>query len=238
MPLTLHHAHPWRLKPEEARQVQSRLRALVRVEPLELAGVRRVAGVDAGFSGERIRAAAVLLDFPGLQPIESAVSELPLEFPYIPGLLSFREAPAMLEALARLSAPPDVLMIDGQGQAHPRRFGIACHLGVLLDLPAIGCAKSILVGRAAPLGAEAQSTAELREDGEVIGLAVRTRPGVRPVYLSVGHRVDLPSAAAFTLACCRGFRLPEPTRLADRLASRRGERTASAPPGPQPGDRG
>jgi deoxyribonuclease V len=154
-----------------------------------------------------------------MEPLEQAAAEMPLAFPYIPGLLSFREAPAILSALAQLSVLPDVLIVDGHGWAHPRRFGLACHLGVLLDLPTIGCAKSILTGQARALSETAGSTAELLDGSQVIGLALRTRPGVRPVYVSVGHRVDLASAARIIIDCGRGFQLPEPTRQAHRLAS-------------------
>jgi deoxyribonuclease V len=217
--LPLHHQHAWDLSPEEAQQVQQSLRGEVRVEPLGLDQVRRVAGIDAGFGEDRVYAAAVLLDFPGLRVVEQAVAAAPLLFPYIPGLLSFREAPAMLAALAQLNQLPDVLMVDGHGLAHPRRFGIACHLGVLLDLPAIGCAKSILVGRAGPLDEAVGSTAGLAAGGELLGQAIRTRQNVKPVYISVGHRVDLPSAVRIALACARGYRLPEPTRLAHNLVT-------------------
>ena len=219
MPLSLHHEHPWDLTPEQAREVQRSLRARVRIEPLDLQSVKYVVGVDASFGEDRVYASAVVLDFPGLRQIEGAVAEQPLTFPYIPGLLSFREAPAMLAALARLKTSPDVLIVDGHGVAHPRRFGIACHLGVLLDLPAIGCAKSILVGQLGPLGERVGSTANLAYGDEILGRAIRTRKNSNPVYVSVGHRVDLPSAARLVMACARGYRLPEPTRLAHNLVT-------------------
>lgn len=200
--------------------MQEELRGQVRIEPIYLEKVKTVAGVDAGFGGGQVYAGVVLLDYPGLRVIERAVYRSPAAFPYIPGLLSFREAPASLEALARLKSQPDVLIVDGHGLAHPRRFGLACHLGVLSGLPAIGCAKSILVGEVGDLGEEAGSIAELLEGDEVLGLAVRTRPGGKPVYLSIGHRVDLDSALALILACSRGHRLPEPARLAHQLVTR------------------
>lgn len=174
-----------------------------------------------GFRDGVARAAAVRLAYPSLELQEQVFAEEPLRFPYVPGLLSFREAPAILAALARLEHLPDVILVDGQGIAHPRRLGIASHLGVLLDHPTIGVAKSILVGKAGPLDEARGSTAELRAGGEVIGQLVRTRPGVKPVIVSIGHRADLPSAVALVLACGRGYRLPEPVRLADRLASAR-----------------
>jgi len=166
-----------------------------------------------------VRAAVVVLGFKTQELTQQAAVQMPISYPYVPGLLSFREAPAILEALARLNDLPDVLIVDGHGRAHPRRFGLACHLGVLLDLPAIGCAKSVLVGRAAPPGGEVGSTSELSLNGELLGLALRTRQRARPVYISVGHRIDLPSATQAVLACGRGYRLPEPLRLAHRLAT-------------------
>lgn len=180
---------------------------------------RTVGGVDAAFTEASIVAAAVVLELETLETREQAALHEPLNFPYIPGLLSFREAPGILAALARLNRLPDVLIVDGHGLAHPRRMGLACHLGVLLDIPTIGCAKSVLVGKHAPLEAEAGSTAELLDDGEVIGMAVRTRSSSRPVYVSIGHRVDLTTAVRLVLACSGGYRLPEPTRRADRLAA-------------------
>jgi len=146
---------------------------------------------------------------------------MPATLPYVPGLLSFREAPAILGALSRLNSLPDVLLVDGHGLAHPRRFGLACHLGVLLDMPTIGCAKSILIGEVGPLNGSAGSITILRIEGEELGLAIRTRPGVKPVYVSVGHRADLDSATRILLASCRGYRIPEPIRYAHRLASQR-----------------
>jgi deoxyribonuclease V len=215
--LTLHNSHSWDLSPREARQLQQELRTQIRVQPLHDESIRTIGGVDASFDKQKIYAAAVVLDYHSLEKVEQASAEEPLIFPYIPGLLSFRETPAYLEALAQLNALPDVLMVDGHGVAHPRRFGIACHLGVLLDLPAIGCAKSILLGEADPLDESRGSTAEIKLDGEVLGLALRTRDNVKPVYVSVGHRVDLPSAARIALASGRGYRLPEPARQAHLL---------------------
>ncbi|HLA98484.1 MAG TPA: endonuclease V, partial [Anaerolineales bacterium] len=161
MPLMLHHAHPWDLSPGEARLLQDRLRDKVILQPLELGEIKTVAGVDAGYRGGQARAAVVVLGFKTQELREQAAVQMLISYPYVPGLLSFREAPAILEALARLSALPDVLIVDGHGLAHPRRFGLACHLGVLLDLPTFGCAKSVLVGRAAPPGGEVGSTSEL-----------------------------------------------------------------------------
>lgn len=214
--------HPWDLSPHDAIELQRTLRTRLVTQPLDLDAVKLVAGVDVGFRNELAHAAAVVLDFPSLQPAEQSIVDLPIPFPYVPGLLSFRETPAILATLTQLKSTPDVLICDGQGIAHPRRFGIACHLGVLLDIPSLGCAKSILVGRHAPLDEAAGSTTDLVHHGEVIGCVVRTRQAVKPVFISVGNRIDLPSAVRLALACTGGYRLPEPTRLADRLASRKG----------------
>jgi deoxyribonuclease V len=228
--LKLTFTHAWDLSPEEAIRLQGELRSRVLIQPLEIENVHTVAGVDVGFRDEQAHAAVVVLSYPSLQLLEDVVAEIPIPFPYVPGLLSFRETPAILAALEELPFLPDVLVCDGQGIAHPRRFGIACHLGVLLDKPAFGCAKSILVGRHGPLGEIPGSTSDLITGAEVVGAAVRTKQGVKPVYISVGHRVDLPAAVSFTLACTRGYRLPEPTRLADRLASRKGPLPPKEPP--------
>jgi deoxyribonuclease V len=213
-----HREHKWNLTQEEARQVQDKFKEYIRVEPLSLEKIHCVAGVDASYYQELVYAAVAVLDFPNLKPIEQAVIEIPLSFPYIPGLLSFREAPGILAALEQLSIKPDVLIVDGHGLAHPRRFGLACHLGVWLDIPAIGCAKSILVGESAPLGTKASSTALLTSGTEVLGIALRTRTRVKPVYLSIGHRMDLMSAIEIILACTKSYRLPEPSRQAHFLA--------------------
>jgi len=158
---------------------------------------------------------------PDLQLVEVKCVEGKPGFPYVPGLLSFREAPLVLGALECLTITPDLLLADGQGVAHPRRFGLACHLGLLADLPAIGCAKSVLRGRHGPLGTERGSWATLEDEGEVVGAALRTRDAVSPIYVSVGHKVDLPSALRWALSCCAGYRMPEPTRLAHQAAAGR-----------------
>lgn len=168
-----------------------------------------------------IRAAVVVMSLPGLTVVEVKSAQGKPGFPYVPGLLSFRETPLVLEALERLTITPDFLLADGQGLAHPRRFGLACHLGLLTGLPTIGCAKSLLKGRHGPLGEEKGAWALLEDRGEVVGAALRTRQGVTPVYVSIGHKVDLPSALRWVLACCDRFRLPEPTRLAHHAAAGR-----------------
>lgn len=183
---------------------------------------RRVAAVDSAFpeNGRITRSAAVLARFPSLEIEGESVCERPTEFPYIPGLLSFRELPAVLEALDGLPERPDLVLCDGQGLAHPRRFGIACHLGVETGLPAIGVGKSRLCGQHPEPGPEKGSLAPLVDDERQIGMVVRTRTNVRPVYVSVGHCVSLETAVRLTLACTGRYRLPEPIRAADRLAGR------------------
>lgn len=182
-----------------------------------------VAGVDVAFpdGGAVTRAAAVLMSFPGLELIEQCAVERPTELPYIPGLLSFRELPAVLAALAGLNRQPDLVLCDGQGLAHPRRFGIACHLGVTTGLATIGVGKSRLCGVHAEPGPNKGDAAELIDRDECIGKVLRSRAGVRPIYVSLGHRVSLERAVALVLACTPRYRLPEPIRRADHLAGRR-----------------
>jgi deoxyribonuclease V len=186
-----------------------------------LGPVRQVGGVDVGFEdqGRTTRAAFVVLSFPGLQLQEQAVVRRPTRFPYVPGYLSFRELPAVLDALDRLSTRPDLLLCDAQGLAHPRRFGLACHLGVLTDLPSIGVAKSRLIGVHSEPAAEKGGWTPLLDDEEIIGAVLRTRSHVRPVYVSIGHRISLETAIDYVLRCTTRYRLPETTRWAHRLAS-------------------
>jgi deoxyribonuclease V len=200
--------------------IQDALRA--RVETADrLPEIRHVAGVDVGFEdgGRLTRAAVVVLDYPDLQPVDRSLARLPTRFPYVPGLLSFRELPAVLAAIEGLAVRPDVYLCDGQGLAHPRRFGIACHLGVLLDAPSIGVAKTRLIGSHAEPPQEKGGWTPLMDGEDVIGAVLRTRTGVKPLYVSIGHRLCLKTAIRLVLACTRRFRLPETTRLAHRLAS-------------------
>jgi deoxyribonuclease V len=182
---------------------------------------RTILGVDASVRAGRVTAALCLYSFPELEPLSAVTAERALEFPYIPGLLAFREVPAVLSAYAQLSEEPDLLLVDGHGLAHPRRCGIACHLGVELERPSIGCGKSLLVGEHRPPGVRRGARTSLLHRGEVVGTCLRTRSGVRPVFVSVGHRIELAPAVALVLASTRGFRLPEPIRAADRLAGTR-----------------
>jgi deoxyribonuclease V len=209
--------HPWDVSPADAVAIQRELRRRVCVGPLE----RRpevIAGVDVSVKGGRAHAAVVLLSYPALNPFQVATAESPVSFPYVPGLLAFREGPVVLAALEQLDDRPDVLMFDAQGLAHPRRMGLATHLGVLLDMPAVGCAKSRLCGTHAEPGERKGSWEPLVDGGEVIGAIVRTRDRVRPVFVSVGHRVDLESSVSLVLGCATRYRLPEPTRWAHRVA--------------------
>lgn len=214
--------HGWDLAPREAIALQKRLAGDVIVGD-RLGPVRSVAGVDVGFEdgGRVTRAAVVILGFPDLAVRSTTIARRPTRFPYVPGLLSFRELPAVLDAFERLPETPDLVLCDGQGIAHPRRLGIASHLGLWLDLPTIGVGKSRLVGTHGEVPEEKGAWCALEDRGETIGAVVRTRAGVRPVYVSSGHRVSLPSAIAWVLACTTRYRLPETTRAADRAASRR-----------------
>jgi deoxyribonuclease V len=218
MPLPVRHPHPWNVSPEEAVAIQQRLREqVIREGPMPGPGTV-IVGVDVGFRGELARAAAVAVRFPDLTPLAQAVAEVPVTFPYIPGLLAFREAPAILAALERLPLSPQVLMVDGHGISHPRRMGIATHLGVYLDLPSIGCAKSKLWGRYEMPPDEPGAWSPLWDGEEMIGAALRTQAGASPVFVSIGHRISLENAIATVMACVRGHRLPEPTRLAHLAA--------------------
>jgi deoxyribonuclease V len=200
--------------------LQRRLSRLV-VRRDRLGTVRRVCGIDVGFEhgGAVARAAAVVLSFPSLELIEASVARRPARFPYIPGLLSFREVPVALAALKKLKAKPDLLLCDGQGIAHPRRFGLASHMGLAAGVPSIGVAKSLFVGTHGPVPRRRGGWAPLCDGGERIGAVLRTRAGVKPLYVSIGHRVSLATAIRFVLACAPRYRLPETTRWAHRLAS-------------------
>jgi len=212
--------HSWRLSPKQAIALQKEMSRLVsRSRPAE--AFRFVAGLDGAFSrdGRHCIAGVVLWDLQQRRVVEQHTATRRLYFPYIPGLLSFREIPAWLAALRKLRQTPDVLMCDGQGLAHPRRFGIASHLGVLCGLPAVGCAKSRLIGAHDQPPARRGGRAPLCDKDEVIGTVLRTRTGIRPVYVSIGHRLDLPTAEALVLECALKYRLPEPTRLADQLVA-------------------
>ncbi|MBX6365365.1 MAG: endonuclease V [Gemmatimonadetes bacterium] len=211
----------WRVSVPEATQLQKRLRERLVPHPPADFAPRLVAGADMSMArfGSRGYAGIVVIDAETMETVETATSIVDLEFPYVPGLLSFRELPAIVAAWERLETRPDVVIFDGTAIAHPRRFGIGAHGGVLLDVPSIGCAKSLLVGSHGPLGDARGSTAPIVHGGEVVGAAVRTRPGVKPVYVSAGHRMDLPTAIDIVLRMCVGFREPETTRRSHRLVN-------------------
>jgi deoxyribonuclease V len=212
--------HRWDVTPEEGIDIQSQLRHQVILED-QLLLLRTVAGIDVGFEsgGTITRAVVVVLSFPELLVQEQVMALRPTTFPYVPGLLSFREVPAVLDAFDKLTILPDLILCDGQGIAHPRRFGIACHLGLIWDIPSIGVAKSRLVGKHAQVGEIRGARQPLIEDEEVIGFVLRTRSGVKPVYVSPGHRVSMETSVDVVLRCTFNFRLPEPIRQAHRLAS-------------------
>jgi deoxyribonuclease V len=210
---------PWDLKPAEAAALQAILaRQVVRQSCTRLENMASVAGIDAAYRNETAYAAVVLLNLTDLQVLDKAVAAKMISFPYVPGLLSFREGPVVLEALDKLKSPPDLLMIDGQGIAHPRRFGIASHIGLLTGIPSVGCAKTRLLGDYEEPPYERGSLAYLKENGETIGAVVRTRTGVKPVFVSIGHLMDLTDSIRIILKSCRGYRLPEPIRRADQLS--------------------
>jgi deoxyribonuclease V len=210
--------HRWNVTPREAARIQLRLRERVELKD-RLPRIETVAGADVALDLRRGRAIAgvIVYRFPEMAEIERVSAERRLTFPYVPGLLSFREIPVLLKAFARLRHAPDVIFYDGHGYAHPRRFGIACHLGVLLERPTIGCAKSILVGTAEEPSRKAGAWAPLVDHGEVVGAVLRTREAVKPVYISQGHRISLERAIELARAVSDGFRIPKPTREADHF---------------------
>ncbi len=218
--MLIHHPHPWNLAPKEAIALQRKLREHV-VLADDFGEITTVAGVDCGFEqdGTVIRAAVAVLEYPGLKPVGQSLARLPTSFPYVPGLLSFREIPAVLAALEKLPAPPGLLLVDGQGYAHPRRLGIASHLGVLTGLPAIGVAKTRLTGTYAEPPLQRGAWSALMDGGEIIGAVLRTRAQVKPLFISAGHRISLESAVEWVMRCTPRYRLPETTRQAHRLAS-------------------
>jgi deoxyribonuclease V len=218
--------HDWEMTRREAVELQKSLREQVRLRPLERP-VETIAGADISFNkfSETIYAGIVVLRLPTLEVIEEVCIVSETRFPYVPGLLSFRESPAVLEAWEKLKTEPDAVMFDGQGIAHPRRAGIASHVGLLIERPTLGCAKSVLVGKYEEPAPERGAWSELIDKGETIGAALRTKKNVQPIFVSPGHLIDLEGAISLTLACDGGYRQPEPTRRAHHLvnALRRGE---------------
>lgn len=225
--------HRWDVTSHEASQIQRQLRGQHERED-RLGEIRLVAGADIAIDGRTGEACAgvIVFRFPELIEVERREARRKLAFPYVPGLLVFREGPALLEAFEQVRSEPDVIFFDGHGYSHPRRFGFACHMGVLLDRPTIGCAKSLLVGEYAEPPNDVGGQAPLVDREEVIGAVVRTRKDVQPIFVSIGHRVCLPTAVRLTLACCDGLRVPKPTREADHFVEqvklRRPGRSAQA----------
>ncbi|PYS48720.1 MAG: deoxyribonuclease V [Acidobacteria bacterium] len=228
--------HGWKVTPKEAVELQKSLRERVRLVPLAKK-VKTIAGADISFNKfePTVYAGLVVLSLPTLEVVEEVGVVSETKFPYVPGLLSFRETPSVLEAWAKLKTEPDAVMFDGQGIAHPRRVGIASHVGLLINRPTLGCAKSVLVGKYEEVSAERGSWTELIDKGEVVGAAVRTKTNVQPIYVSPGHLIDLQGAIELALACNGGYRQPEPTRRAHLLvnALRRGERPATEDENPR-----
>ncbi len=212
-------SHRWDLPVAEAKALQEQLaERVVRETTFDPATVETVAGIDVGFRGGLARAAVVVLTFPDLVAVDCALCEEAITFPYVPGLLAFREGPSVLAALSKLTIWPDLCIYDAHGLSHPRRVGLASHMGVILDQPSIGCAKSRLTGEHSEPGDVAGDWTPLHDREQCIGAVVRTRPGVKPVYVSIGHRVDLSTSVDIVLRCTRGYRLPESTRLAHKVA--------------------
>lgn len=218
--MNYHSLHSWEVSPQKAIQIQENLRKRI-VKDEALSQIRTVAGVDVGFPNRDVAQAAVtVLTFPKLELVEKQLAKVPVTFPYIPGLLAFREAPAVLVAIRLLTNEPDLFIFDAQGYAHPRRMGLATHLGIFIDKPSIGCAKSKLVGSYQAPSNRVGGRSALIDNNEIIGAVVRTKPGSPPLFVSVGHRISLDEAVRCVLICTkRGNRLPEPTRLAHQIVS-------------------
>jgi deoxyribonuclease V len=218
--MKIHSLHSWDLTPREAAALQLRLAGMVRREPFR-GPARTVAGADVAYSraDRLVFAAVVIMEAPGYATLETATEVRKGTFPYVPGLLSFREGPAVLEAFRKVRLRPDLVFFDGQGTAHPRRLGLASHLGLWIGVPSIGCAKSRLCGEAEEPALERGAAGHLVDRGEVVGSVLRTKKGVRPLFISPGHLIDLPSAVRETLAACTRYRLPEPARAAHHLVT-------------------
>lgn len=214
--------HPWDLTPTKAVALQKELAGQVSLTNAFPVNLQTVAGVDVSYRihGKRFHAAVVVMDYLSMEILETVSASGEINFPYVPGLLSFRELPILLQAFRDVDIVPDLILADAQGIAHPRRLGLASHLGLWLDLPTIGCAKSRLCGTSAGVDTNRGEWSPLSVEGEVIGRVVRTKQGVKPLYVSPGHKINVKAAADIALACCRGYRLPEPTRQAHLLSNR------------------
>ncbi|MCC2626193.1 MAG: nfi [Burkholderiales bacterium] len=215
--------HKWDLSIPEAINLQKELALKVQVSPLDINSLRYIGGIDCAPSTDMSKyfAAAVIWDIHTRELVEYHIADAPLTFPYVPGLLSFREIPAVIEVMKKINKKPDIFIVDGHGIAHPRGIGIAAHIGVIFDVPTFGCGKSLLYGNYQDPAHERGSTSPLMAKGKVIGNVIRTRSNVRPVFVSVGHKVDLKTATELTISCSGRFRLPEPTHLADKLVAQK-----------------
>lgn len=219
--MEIRHLHDWNLKPDEAIALQKQLASqVISTQPIDLGAVRLVAGVDVSVKNEVSQAAVVVITYPELHLVETVLASQPTPFPYIPGLLSFREGPVLEQAFQKLEHVPDVFIFDGMGIAHPRRIGIASHMGLWLEKPTIGCGKTHLIGDYQEPTPERGAYSQLVNKGDVIGVALRTRAGVKAVYISPGHLADLETSIQLTLSCTPKYRLPEPIRLAHGAAGR------------------
>jgi deoxyribonuclease V len=217
--MDVQHRHDWHLKPDQAIDLQKQLvKEVIYDRPLNLAAIDLVAGVDVSVKANVSQAAVVVLAYPELKPVETVLWQMPTPFPYIPGLLTFREGPVLEEAFRKLQHEPDVFIFDGMGRAHPRRIGIATHMGLWLHRPTIGCGKTLLTGQYVEPPDERGASVDLVDRGEVIGKIVRTRAGAKPVYISVGHLADLRTSVELVMRCTPRYRLPEPIRLAHHAA--------------------
>ncbi len=218
--MEINHPHSWVKTVAEAKEIQTQLQPKTILTDC-LGEVKYVAGVDIGFEDNYkiSKAAVAVLSYPELELVEKAIARIPTAFPYVPGYLSFREIPAILAALPQLKQTPDIILCDGQGLAHPRRFGLACHLGVLLDIPTIGVAKSRFIGEHEAVPAEKGSWKPLIDNNETIGVVLRSRTNVKPIYVSIGHKISLPTAIDYVMGCLTKYRLPDTTRWADNIAS-------------------
>ena len=223
--MQIHHLHDWNISASEAIALQKRLAAEIDYHhPIDIDAVKLVAGVDVSVKTDPIsgransQAAVVVLTYPQMDVVETALAQMPTPFPYIPGLLSFREGPVLEDAFTKLQSEPDVFIFDGMGRAHPRRIGIASHMGLWLQKPSIGCGKSLLTGHFAEPDAERGGRSDLIDRGEVIGVVLRTRTNVKPVFISVGHLADLESSVELVLRCTSKYRLPDPIRAAHNAA--------------------
>ncbi len=217
--MKINHLHEWTLEPKAAIALQTELASQVITNTaIDLSGMKLIAGVDVSVKNNLSQAAVVVMTYPELEPVEIVRTQQPTTYPYIPGLLTFREGPVLEEAFTQLKHEPDVFVFDGMGQIHPRKMGIASHLGLWLDKPTIGCGKTHFIGDYEQPGINKGDYSEISYKGERIGVVLRTRKNVKPVYISVGHRADLESAIQLTLAVTPKYRLPRPIRLAHNAA--------------------